>query len=203
MFIVKQLQVGGYDNNFSYVIIDKETQETAIVDPCGDTQIIKKSLPENYLPKYLLLTHSHHDHISGIKDVKIFFNAPVANYHKSSYPMDLPLKDHDYLPLGNAYIECIHTPGHTDDSMVFRLSDDSGIFTGDTLFIDYCGFCKPKPMFNSLHNCIFPLKDTNIVYSGHNYGHVPFASLAEEKLTNKYLAAQDFKTFEKVLMNLN
>ena len=199
MFTVKQLQVGGYDANFSYIITEINSQETVLIDPCGNTDIIKKALNPQNIPKYILLTHGHHDHISGIKEVNPFFNAQIAACFNSSYPINLKLYDKELLTIGDSYIECIHTPGHTEDSMIYRLSDDSGIFTGDTLFIDYCGNCKAKPMFESLQQRIYPLKNSNIVYSGHDYGYVPYATLGEEKISNKFLNARDFETFQALL----
>ena len=200
MFTVKQLKVGGFDSNFSYIVTEVKSQETVLIDPCGDIDIIKNALNAKNIPKYILLTHSHHDHISGVKKVQEFFNAPVVACFNSSYPIDKKLTDKEHLMLGDTYIECIHTPGHTDDSMVYRLADDSAIFTGDTLFIDYCGHCNAKTMFETLQKRIYPLKDSNIVYSGHDYGYVPYATLGEEKLTNKFLSARDFEAFKQALV---
>ena len=44
MFEVRQLAVGGFDQNFSYIIHDTATRECIVVDPCGDTELIRAEL---------------------------------------------------------------------------------------------------------------------------------------------------------------
>ncbi len=204
MIIVKQLEVGGFDNNFSYLVINRGSKEAVIIDPCGKTGVIKSAVMEVHglIPKYILLTHGHGDHTSGVCEVRRFFDAPVAGHPNCSFRIDLPLKDREKLPFGTSFIECLYSPGHTGDSAIYRLGDDSAVFTGDTLFIDWCGYCEPGKMFNTMRNVIFPLPDTNEVYSGHHYGRKKHASLGEEKIINPYLASDNFDDFSKALKNL-
>lgn len=204
MIKVNQLDVGGFDSNFSYLIYDEESRDAAVVDPCGDVDVIRKAILDAgaLSPSYILLTHSHGDHTSGISELRKSFDAPVAGHSTSSFPIDIALRDGDTVPLGAGFIECIYSPGHTDDSVIYRLFDDSGIFTGDTLFIDCCGYCNPEKMFTTMQNRIFPLSDTNEVYSGHNYGSVPHRSLGEEKIYNPYLSTGDFDEFCERLKEL-
>ena len=204
MIKVKQLDVGGFDSNFSYLIYDEESRDAAVIDPCGDGNIIRKALldasPLN--PCYILLTHSHRDHTSGVRELRKSFDASVAGHPASSFVIDIPLHDRETIALGNNHIECIYSPGHTDDSVIYRLCDNSGIFTGDTLFVDWCGYCNAEKMFASMRNLIFPLADTNEVYSGHNYGSVPHRALGEEKLHNPYLKTDNFDEFCEILKEL-
>ncbi len=203
-FIVKQLAVGGFDDNFSYIIHSGANGDTAVVDPCGDVEIIRKGLQElgKYQVKYILLTHGHHDHTSNVEEIKSDTSAPVAGHEKCTYPLDLKLSDRQQLPFGNGFIECLYSPGHTRDGVLYRLSDDSALFTGDTLFIDWCGYCTPTTMYQTMREVIFPLADSNIVYSGHNYGREPFGSLGVEKRRNPYLAANTFEKFQIALRDL-
>jgi glyoxylase-like metal-dependent hydrolase (beta-lactamase superfamily II) len=203
-FIVEQLAVGGLDNNFSYVIFADDGNDSAIVDPCGDVSKIKAALVDRCAlnPRYILLTHGHHDHVSGVKAVKVFFDAPVCGHPESTYSLERALADGERLTFGGGFIECLYAPGHTRDGMIYRLCDDSAVFTGDTLFIDDCGFCAPQSMFETMRKVIFPLLDSNIVYSGHDYGHVPFAPLGELKGSNPYLRISDFEEFRKELKKL-
>ena len=41
MFEVNQLAVGGFDQNFSYVVHDTESGECLVIDPCGNTEMIR------------------------------------------------------------------------------------------------------------------------------------------------------------------
>lgn len=204
MIKVEQIFVDGFDSNFSYLLYDTITFDAAIVDPCGDVELIKEEchkLP-SLNPKYILLTHGHEDHVSGIGDVLGFFKAPIAAHPEFSVKHDINVSHRQKLKLGSSFIECLHSPGHTKDSVIYHLCDDSAIFTGDTLFIDCCGYCEPKSMFATMREVIFPLADSNIVYSGHDYGRVPFAALGEEKITNPYLSAKTLSDFKKQLNDL-
>ena len=201
-FRVFQIPVGGFDHNFSYLLLCG--QEALIVDPCGDTAGIRRifqSIPGTLRPRYILLTHSHHDHVSGIRSVKQFFPAPVCISDSSDFPCDRPLHPGERLPLGDGFVEVIATPGHTKDSVCYRSSDNSSLFTGDTLFIGECGFCRPEPMFRSML-LLRSLPDSLIVYPGHDYGELPADSLGHQKKVNPYLNSPDLNTFRERLSHL-
>ena len=204
MMKIKQIFVDGFDSNFSYLLYDANTFDAAIVDPCGDVELIKEECQKlpRLNPKYILLTHDHDDHVSCLDGVLEFFKAPVVAHPKSSIRHDISVTNKQKLKLGDSFIECLHTPGHTKDSVIYHLCDDSAIFTGDTLFIDCCGYCEPESMFTTMREVIFPLADSNIVYSGHDYGSAPFATLGEEKITNPFLSAKILSDFKKWLNNL-
>lgn len=204
MINIKQIFVDGYDSNFSYLLYNVDTFDAAIVDPCGDVDLIKEECQKLPLikPKYILITHGHDDHVSGLSDVLKFFKAPVAAHPRSLIRHDISLAHKETLKLGNDLIECLHSPGHTKDSVMYHICDDSAIFTGDTLFIDCCGYCEPESMFTTMREVIFPLANSNIVYSGHDYGHAPFSTLGEEKTRNPYLSAKTLAAFKKQLKNM-
>ena len=112
------------------------------------------------------------------------------------------LRDGQLLPFGETAVEAIFTPGHTRDSVCYRFADDSAVFTGDVLFVGCIGFCRSKEMYNSLMKKILPLADSLVVYSGHDYGPVPFRTLGEEKKLNPYLNCHSLEEFKAELQHL-
>ena len=106
--------------------------------------------------------------------------------------------------LSNLYgggITAVETPGHADDSICWKLPDDSGIFTGDTLFVDYIGFCNAYKMFHSLER-LRQLPDDMNIYSGHDYGHVPVDTIGHQKKVNPFFAPETFSGFKQALLDL-
>ena len=73
------------------------------------------------------------------------------------------------------------------------------MFTGDTLFVGAIGKFEPenaREIYDSLHGVIMKLPDSTVVYSGHDYGEVPFRTLGEEKASNPFLQTRDFRSFQ-------
>ena len=205
MFHIDQISVGGFDSNFSYLI--QNGPAAAVVDPCGDVGKIRavweraKQAAPSLSPVYILLTHSHRDHVSGIAELRTFFDVPVCASRFTTYPGVRKLDDGERLPFGDGFLECIFTQGHTPDSVCYRTSDNSALFTGDTLFIGCCGFCQAEPMFESMKR-LKALPDSLTVYSGHNYGDLPVDSLGRQKMVNLYLSAETLPVFRERLRHL-
>ena len=204
MFEVVQLSTGGLDHNFSYVIHETETGETAVVDPCGDTDKIRAAL-EKYadrIPKYILITHGHADHTSGLAEIRKIFPAPTAAHPVCRVFSDIPLADGIKLPFGPSYVQAIFSPGHAVSSICWLLGDNSALFTGDTLFIGCCGYCDPEIMFHTMREIILPLPDEAVVYSGHDYGDEPFDTLGHQKKVNPFLMIRDMPAFRAAVREL-
>ena len=76
------------------------------------------------------------------------------------------------LALGELEIEVLGTPGHTDDSLSFRVG--TNVFTGDALFIRGSGRTDfqngdPAQLFDSITRVLFALPDATTVWPGHDY----------------------------------
>ncbi len=167
--IIKCLQ-----DNYSYLIIDRENQSACVVDP-GESKPIINFLEDNKIKlKFILNTHHHHDHVGGNKELKKKFNAKVIGFigDKHRIPeIDIKLNDRDIWKNKNFEFKIYHIPGHTIGHICFNFFKEKYLFTGDTLFSLGCGRIFEgtyEQMFNSLKILkSFPI-DTKI-YCGHEY----------------------------------
>lgn len=148
---VKVLQVGPIGTN-CYILEDDTTGKAAVIDPGDEAGRILKVLEEDKAEvEYILLTHGHYDHTTGVPELhralpeaKIYIHEADANGAGSQlFPLagqveDLLLYDEgDKLTLGSLTIEVLHTPGHSKGSVVLKVGDV--LFCGDTLFAGSCG----------------------------------------------------------------
>ena len=198
---VAQLQVGGFDHNFTYLLTAGE--EAVLIDPTGDLDIIRAALPETFQAKYILLTHGHPDHAGEVERVRKFFPAPVMGHPKCGVRGALPLADKDVLTLGPEAeeIEVLYTPGHSRDSVCYLLDGDQGLFTGDTLFVGCVGFGRADALFDSLAR-LRKLPEWVKVYPGHDYGEKPVSTLGDEKRENPYFGCETEAEFREKMKDL-
>lgn len=204
-FQVRQLAVGGFDRNFSY-LITAENGDAALVDPAGDAGVIRAAVEAagEILPRYILLTHGHLDHTQALGEATAFFAAEVIAHPTHPEAGRRKLYDGEMLPFGKeGGIQAVFTPGHSRDSVCYRLSDDSAVFTGDVLFVGSIGFCRSKEMYQSLTRKLLPLPEAMEVYSGHDYGEVPHRTLGEEKKMNPFLQCGTLEEFRERLRHLD
>ena len=203
-FILKQMEIGPMQN-FQYFIGDSETKEVAVVDPAWDADYLKKKAAEEGLTiRAALITHGHFDHINGLDDLLSDLDIPVY-ISQDETVCDLShvksvckTKDGDKIKIGSTEIEFIATPGHTPGCQCFKCHDT--LITGDTLFINGCGRCDlpggdAKVIYESLFNKIGSLPKDTIIYPGHNYGPVPYATLESVRKMNPYFKAKDLDEF--------
>ena len=140
----------------SNCFIIKQCDEYAVIDPSVSFTDAAREIGDlSDKIKYILLTHAHFDHIwaldswveaTGVTPTVSVYDAkalsdPYANCSKSFLSTELvyslpfnTVTDGDILPLGNAKIEVISTPGHTPGSVCYKIADS--VFVGDTLFAD-------------------------------------------------------------------
>ena len=78
-FKIEQIAVGKMAN-FTYLIIDNEEKEIAIVDPSWDLEKIFEIINKNeYKVTYIINTHSHFDHILGNDQIVVPPNVKLFN----------------------------------------------------------------------------------------------------------------------------
>jgi glyoxylase-like metal-dependent hydrolase (beta-lactamase superfamily II) len=145
--------------------------------------------------RWLLETHAHADHLSagawlrgqstgarlgigeGIREVQKTFG-PIFNLG-ADFPVDGSQFDHlfrdgENFMLGQIECEVIATPGHTNDSVSYRIGD--ALFVGDSLFMPDGGTARcdfpggdAALLFRSIQR-LYELPETTRVFVCHDYG---------------------------------
>lgn len=187
---VEQLVVGQLKTN-CYLVWDEDSSEGIIIDPGDDADyIIRKISDYKIIPKLIIATHGHFDHILGILELKLAFSIPfwvnrldlfllkrssqTAQYFLG-VSVDLPaipdnfLKEGDIIRFGKEKLVVWETSGHTPGSIC--LLGKGVIFSGDTVFAE--GFGRTDFSYSSKRNLekslqrILQLPMDTVVYPGH------------------------------------
>ncbi len=193
-------QIQQHGDNFSYIIADPETRETAVIDSSYNaTEIIKTIKSQSLLLKYIINTHGHSDHTAGNSELRSIFSAKIVSHSQSKTNSDLKVEDGEVLNIGKIAIRVLYTPGHTPDS-ISLLVDKEKLFTGDTLFVGECGRTdlpggNAKNLYESLFNKLLSLDDSVEVYPGHDYGSRPSSNIGYERKNNYVLQPRSLKDF--------
>jgi glyoxylase-like metal-dependent hydrolase (beta-lactamase superfamily II) len=114
--------------------------------------------------------------------------------------------DGDRIHMGDLELRAIHTPGHTDDSYCFRLSD--AVFTGDTLLIRGTGRTDfqngdASAQYHSLFNKLLRLPESTRVYPGHDYNGNTVSTIGEERAHNPRLQVGSVAEYVELMNGLN
>ncbi|MFC1616509.1 MBL fold metallo-hydrolase [Patescibacteria group bacterium] len=212
--MVKQIRIRGFDNNFSYFVGDKASKEIAIVDPDDADLLLAEINHGNYVPKMVLITHSHFDHVGGVAELVRHFQIPVYMHKNAENRVDIAddqkktVKDGDIIKVGELEIKVLHTPGHIDDAVCYYIPKDKAedgvpkLLTGDTLFVEGCGRAdlsgsNVEDLYKTLQK-LKKLPDETKVYPGHDYGSKPVSTIGWEKEHNRYFLCKDFDEFESL-----
>ena len=213
MITVKTFVFNPFSEN-SYVLYD-ETNECVIIDPgCFEkneqeeiTDYIKFN---NLIPKYIIITHGHIDHVLGINFLKNQFNIPVgipaeeeSTYnavptYASSYgfetyqhtPADFLIKDGEDVSFGNSSLTVISAPGHSAGHVAFVNKEENICIGGDILFSGSIGRVDLPggdydTLINNIKTKLFVLNDSMVVYPGHG----PSTTIKQEKATNPFFTS--------------
>ncbi len=194
--IVKQVPVQGIIRTNSYFYIDEKSKHGFLIDPGAEAEKLLKTIKDNdWTIEKILITHGHFDHIGAVERIAKTLNIPYfahengreylpnPTYNLSAFfGDDIVLNNAQYLA-DNAEItleadptvklRVIHTPGHTQDGVVYYDAANSLAFVGDTIFKNGIGRTDiPGGDYNqlifSICNKIFTFPNHTILYSGHS-----------------------------------
>jgi len=215
----------------THLVYDPSSKDAVVFDPVLDLdtigwktytsslQALDAFIAENNLKlHYVLDTHIHADHISGMQHLKEKYKAPLVissaiktvqstfkevfnfadDFDTSGSDFDVLVSDGDMLAAGTIDIEVLHTPGHTPACTTYKI--ETKLFTGDALFVPSigtgrCDFPKgsANDLFASVTKKLYTLPDNTKVFPGHDYpGNrdlQTFTTIGESKLSNVDLPA--------------
>ena len=169
--LIHKLTLGAFDAN-SYIITCRQTRDSTIVDAPADAAEILKRLKWTH-PKYILITHTHMDHLGAVFELKSKLGVPVAAHpldaRRLCSPPESLLGDGDGVSFGNLELEVLHTPGHTPGSLCFLTG--KYLISGDTIFPGGPGWTQSPVDFSqiieSISSKIFVLPDDTRIFPGH------------------------------------
>jgi glyoxylase-like metal-dependent hydrolase (beta-lactamase superfamily II) len=173
-FEIHKLVVGPYDNNV-FVLRCKETGEGVLLDAANEHDKLLE-LAQRLGVKRVLETHGHWDHIQAIPAMR------EAGYQVAVTQLDAPrlgdlgydvfLDDAEVIEVGRLRLHAIHTPGHTEGSICFKVEGAPILFSGDTLFpggpgnTSFEGGDFPT-IIQSIESRLFTLPPDTMVLPGH------------------------------------
>ncbi len=200
---------GGYDRNFCYLVWCPDTRIAALVDAATPTGPIQEAIQEKSLSlKYMLLTHTHGDHLTYLEEwLALEPQLEIVGHHRPVRG-DLPnyrgLPDGAAIKLGRHRLVLLETPGHFPDCVCWHHEEGDLLFSGDTVFVNRTGrtigpLSNTRQLCHSVYNRIMTLPRETIVYPGHNYGPIPSITLGELKASSDLFSCASAAQFEEVM----
>ena len=206
---IKRLPTGVFCAN-CYILCDEKSKDGAVIDvgDCTEELLseIKRAGIENL--KYILCTHGHFDHISGIPELKKEYPealvvigendaellcdrekslAEAFGFYQQTFHTDKTVKDGNILMLGETELRVLETPGHSPGGVCYVCNKEKIVFSGDTLFRYSIGRTDMwgsdfTTLLNSLDKLML-LDDTFKVFPGHNSD----TTIGIERENNRYI----------------
>lgn len=187
-------------------ILTADNKNAVVIDP-SQPRIKEALLQRGLKAAYVLLTHCHFDHVSGIaalqadgaevvcsaEEAKLVGTEAdafdLAGIPRVEYTVDKTLKDGETVNLSGIEIKTILTPGHTAGCACYLVKTDDGevLFTGDTLFAGSIGRTDlPTGNLKTLRQSLKKLAALTVDYPVYP-GHEESTTLFTEKKRNPFL----------------
>jgi hydroxyacylglutathione hydrolase len=164
------ISIPAFQDNYIWVLSD-DKHRCLIVDP-GEAAPVLAAIEENaWQPEAILLTHHHHDHVGGVKELlqkfpQIVVYGPAETQDKGATRI---VKDGDRIAVLGREFSIFATPGHTLGHICFY--SQPYLFCGDTMFSGGCGRLfegTAEQMYQSFVK-INALPDDTLICCAHEY----------------------------------
>ena len=196
-----------------FVIGCEDTREGVIIDPGDEVEELLTAVDRHKLTiRYILLTHAHLDHVTGVGAAKQALKAPVGLHRDDNFLYEGVVQQGQMFGLrvepqpkvdffydgpgpwrfGNYGAWVHHTPGHCPGGVCLAIGRDGEagrtLIVGDTLFAGSIGRTDlpggdHQTLLRSIREVLFAFPDDTVVYPGHGEP----TTIGREKRTNPFL----------------
>ena len=199
----------GVSSTYSYLIASRHGGEALIIDPVLE-RVDRYIQLLNELDIRLIKaidTHLHADHITGLPALRERTQCiTVMGEQTKADVVSIRVSDGDRVDIEGLSLDVLYTPGHTDDSYSYLMSDR--VFTGDTLLIRGTGRTDfqngdPRAQYDSIFGKLLKLPDETLVYPAHDYKGDTVSTIGEEKAFNPRLQVKSVQEYVELMNSLN
>ncbi len=196
-----------------YVVGCERTREGVVIDPGDEVDQLLEAVNRLGLTiKYILLTHAHLDHVTGVGRAKAALGAPVGLHKEDKFlydtvvqqgiafgfrverqpPIDFFYDGEGPWRFGDYAVWVEHTPGHCPGGVCLAIGREHEsartLIVGDTLFAGSIGRTDLpggdlETLLASIRNVLFKYPDDTPVLSGHGEP----TTIGREKRSNPFL----------------
>ncbi len=194
-------------STYTYLLADETTREALLIDPVleqaeRDLELVREL---GLTLRYSLDTHVHADHVTASGTLRERTQCQTVSAVGGAACADVHVQGGDKLKLGALELEVLATPGHTDDSISYRVGNH--VFTGDALLVRGTGRTDfqngdPSELYDSIGSVLFALPEDTQVWPGHDYKGHTVTSIGEERRFNPRIADKTREEFIDIMNNL-
>jgi len=173
-----------------YLVWDEATREAALFDTGWNASVILETVSREKLQlRHIFITHSHHDHVAALAELRAA--QPAARVHSSSksVPLDQRNKPNECVQLGGLRITHRDTPGHAEDGVTYIVGnwpEDAPhvALVGDAIFAGSMGGAPQHGALakQAVREQILSLPEATLLSAGHG----PLTTVREEKAHNPF-----------------
>ena len=193
---------------YTYLLASRHGGEALIIDPVLERVDRYLQLVRELDLKLVKAvdTHLHADHVTGLGALRDRTHCiTVMGEQTHADVVSMRVTEGDRIAIEGVSLDVLYTPGHTDNSYSFLLTDR--VFTGDTLLIRGTGRTDfqngdPRAQYNSIFNKLMKLPDDTLVYPAHDYKGETVSTIGEEKFFNPRLKVKSIDEYADLMNNL-
>ena len=210
--IIESQAVGPFMKN-GFIVGCEASHEAVLIDPGDEVRGLLSFAERNTLSvRYILLTHAHVDHVTGVGAAKRALGVPVYLHRADLFlyegaahqgamfglrvepqpPIDVFYTPGQVIAFGEYEVRPHHTPGHCPGGVCLQIGrrgeQGQDLFVGDTLFAGSIGRTDLpggdyETLIASIRTVLFAFDDAAIVHPGHG----PDTTIGHERRTNPFL----------------